>query len=242
MKINDVAKKYKITKRSLRYYEEIGLLKSLRVGASQSRYFDNNAIYRLEQILLLRSVKFSIKEISQVLLSDNTDTAFEIFKSRFNELDDKINELNYFKNIISSFITISKTVGINNINIYQLLKEQIYIYNNDERMMEMEKSYEGDIIRLEFGIGIIPLVNPEEGKGIINEIKVMRGKIEANTKREVPLIRVTDNAELNELQYRISIKGKILVDNNLQITSSEDRISEIIRYLEEIINSNIKNL
>lgn len=242
MKINDVAKKYNITKRSLRYYEEIGLLKATRMGASNSRYFDNAAINRIEQILLLRSIKFSINDISLVLLSNNADLAFEIFINRLNEIDEKISELNYFKAVIGSFIKIGRSLGINNINIYQLLKDQIYIHNNDERMKNMEKNYEGDIIRFELGMGVIPLVDPKENGNFLDKIRHMRKKLEEETSRNIPLIRVLDNSELNELQYKISIKGKVLVDNNLALVPQEDRVFEMVRYLESVVKSNIDDI
>lgn len=242
MKINDVAKKYNITKRSLRYYEEIGLIKSTRIGAANSRYYDDAAINRLEQILLLRSVNFTLNDISHVLLSDNIDSAFKIFINRLDEINDKINELNYFKAIIDSFIKIGRSEGINNINIYQLLKDQIYIHNNDERMINMEKNYDGDIIRIEFGIGIIPLVNPKEGGKLLDEIKNMRKRLELEASKNIPLIRVLDNTELNELEYKISVKGNVMVDNNLVSVKPEDRVLEMIGYLERVLKLNIDSL
>lgn len=235
MKINDVAGKYKITKRSLRYYEEIGLLKSIRIGASQSRFYDADAINNLEQILLLRSVNFSIAEISKVMLSNNSDTAFKIFINRLDELTSKLSELNYCKTVISSFISIGKALGIENVNVYQLLKEQIYIHNNDERMINMENLYEGDIIRLEIGLGIIPLITPQENTKFFDDIKAMRNRLEAEANKNIPLIRVLDNDNLDTLQYRIIVKGKALVDNSLEIVPPIDRISEMLRYLELIM-------
>jgi Predicted transcriptional regulators len=242
MKINEVAKKYNITKRTLRYYEEIGLLKTVRIGTAQSRYFDENAINRLEQILLLRSIKFSIKDISLVLLSDNTDTVFDVFSNRLNEVNEKIEELSYINAVISSFIKIGKSAGVAKVNIYQLLKDQIYINNRNERMIDMEKSYEGDIIRLEFGKGIVQYVDPKEGGKLIPNIKELRKALEEENLKEIPLVRVMDNLKLGELQYRISIKGKVLVDNSLVSVSPEERIPDMLSNLEKAIKSNIGDI
>lgn len=242
MKINDVSQKYKVTKRTLRYYEEIGLLKSIRLGASQSRYFDESAINRLEQVLLLRSVNFTIKEISSVLLSENPEKVFEVFIKRLSELDKRINELNYFKAVMEAFVKVGKSVGINNVNIYQLLKDQIYIQSINERMMNMEKRYDGDIIRLEFGMGIIPLISPKESSCLLGMIRDMRGKLESETDSRIPLIRVMDNGALDEWQYRISINGRILADNSLGLVPDAEKPAEIMRYLESLISSNIREI
>lgn len=242
MKINEVAKKYNITKRTLRYYEEIGLINTVRVGNAQSRYFDETAINRLEQILLLRSIKFSIKDISLVLLSDNTDTVFDVFLNRLNEVNEKINELNYIYAIINSFINVGKSIGINNINIYHLLRDQIYIYDRNERMINMEKSYEGDIIRLEFGKSIVQYADSKEGGKLIYNIKELRKALEKENLKEIPLIRVMDNLKLGELQYRISIKGKVLVDNSLVSVPPEERTSDMLSNLEKVIKLNIGDI
>lgn len=237
-KINDVAKKYGVTKRSLRYYEEIGLLKSIRIGPSGSRYFDSAAINRLEQILLLRSVQISINDISRMLLSDDTNAVFEVLNKRLNELDKQITELNRSREIIGSIIKIGKDMGINNLNIYQLLKEQIYTNKSDERMISMEKAYEGDIIRVEFGTDVIPLVSMGHN-GLLSKIKEMRKMFESEISKEIPLIRVLDNWDFNKLQYKISIKGRTIVNNDLAPVPAQNRVSEIISRLEEVIRSNI---
>lgn len=49
-KIGELANKYDVTSRTLRYYEEMGLLNSTRVGESQYRYYDEKAVNRLQQI------------------------------------------------------------------------------------------------------------------------------------------------------------------------------------------------
>lgn len=242
MKINEVSKKYGITKRSLRYYEEIGLLKSIRKGDSQSRYYDENAVNRLEQILLLRSVKFSIQEISSVLLSDNTDAAFEIFINRQQEIEERIKELGYIRAVIGSFIKMGRSIGICNVNIYQLLKDQIYMHGHDERMRNMEKSYEGDIVRLEFGLGVLPFIKPNESTDFLDRIREVRNRLELETGKEIPLIRVRDNEGLEELQYRISVKGRILEDHYLEAVPDGDKPAEMVRALENIIRANIEDI
>ena len=183
-----------------------------------------------------------MNDISLVLLSDNADTAFEIFVNRLNELDKKLNELNHYKAVISSFIKIGKSSGISNINIYQLLQDQIYIHKNDERMINMAKSYEGDIIRFELGVGIIPLVDPEKGGKFLDMVKESRKTLESETSKSIPLIRILDNPELNELQYRISIKGRLLDDNDLLHVPPEKRLSEMTHCLEGVIKSNINDV
>ncbi|WP_313340027.1 MerR family transcriptional regulator [Sedimentibacter sp.] len=57
----NVSSKYDITARTLRYYEDMGLLYSTRSDDYAYRMYDKNAVRRLEQILILRKLNISIK-------------------------------------------------------------------------------------------------------------------------------------------------------------------------------------
>ena len=57
IKIKDVSTKYDITARTLRYYEEIGLITSTRNDDYAYRMYDEVAIRRLEQMALYAPIK-----------------------------------------------------------------------------------------------------------------------------------------------------------------------------------------
>lgn len=74
LKIRDVSNKYNITTRTLRFYEEKGLLTSIRSDNSTRRFYDEVSIRRLEQILLFRQSNLSIKDIQGIFkTSDSND-------------------------------------------------------------------------------------------------------------------------------------------------------------------------
>lgn len=70
IKISDAAKLYSVSTRTLRYYEEIGLLISLRDKNSNYRVYDDANIRRLEQIVLLKNLNFSLNDISSMLKTE----------------------------------------------------------------------------------------------------------------------------------------------------------------------------
>lgn len=111
MKIKEVATKYKITKRTLRYYEEIGLIQSIRDDSSNYRYYDSDELKRLEQIILLRGLDFNLSEIKEIILNDNDDAINEILNRKLAEIQDSINNLLYFKKVVSSIMKIRKEKG-----------------------------------------------------------------------------------------------------------------------------------
>ena len=70
LNIAEVAALYKISARTLRYYEEIGILKSHRKTDSKYREYDREQCERLKVILLLRRLSFSVKMIIELLRGD----------------------------------------------------------------------------------------------------------------------------------------------------------------------------
>ena len=51
-----VARMSKVTSRTLRHYDQIGLLEPARVGANGYRFYEQAQLRRLQQILLLREL------------------------------------------------------------------------------------------------------------------------------------------------------------------------------------------
>ena len=70
VKIRDVSCKYGLSPRALRYYEDAGLLTSIRTEGYAYRVYDENAVKRLEQILILRKLNISIKDIKRMANHD----------------------------------------------------------------------------------------------------------------------------------------------------------------------------
>ena len=65
--IKEVARLAGTTSRTLRHYDAIGLLPPSRVGHQGYRYYDQHALVRLQQILLLRDLGLGLDAIGRVL-------------------------------------------------------------------------------------------------------------------------------------------------------------------------------
>ncbi|NLK26778.1 MAG: flagellar biosynthesis protein FlhA [Clostridiales bacterium] len=76
-----------------------------------------------------------------------------------------------------------------------------------------------DPIELEFGYGIIPLADTNQGGDLLDRVVLIRRQIALEMGCVVPMIRLRDNIQLNPNQYIIKIKGiqvsegKILFDH-----------------------------
>ncbi|WZL81892.1 MerR family transcriptional regulator [Vallitaleaceae bacterium 9-2] len=104
IKIRDVSSKYDITARTLRYYEDMGLLSSSRSADYAYRMYDQKAVKRLEQILILRKLNISIKDIQRVFNTSGSEIVLEVLSKKVDNIDDEVALLHELKDIILDFI------------------------------------------------------------------------------------------------------------------------------------------
>jgi len=234
--INEVAKKYNITKRTLRYYEEIGLLTNIRKNNAKYRYYDKAALNRLEQILLLRDLSFNISEIREILISEDGETINRLLYDKLKKLQDNIDYFISLKQIIASIISIRDDIGMEEVSIYQILKEQIYIHKNIEGVFEMSQ-FVGDVIVIEFGLNIV-----EGATMLIDNIKRLRQDIKSEHNQEIPLVRIRDVDTLKDNEYKIMIKGITVKQGLLENKTTNERVDTIIDELKEATICNIQSV
>ena len=73
--ISEVARLTGTTSRTLRHYDEVGLLAPSRTGANGYRYYDSAALSRLQRILMLRELGLGIAAIADALGAADAPTA-----------------------------------------------------------------------------------------------------------------------------------------------------------------------
>ena len=104
IKIRDLSVKYNISARTLRYYEDIGLISSIRSENYAYRLYDNDAITRIEQILILRKLNVSIKDIQHIFNSPGTEIVLQVLNKKISAIDEDITVLNELREIVLEFI------------------------------------------------------------------------------------------------------------------------------------------
>jgi len=63
-----------------------------------------------------------------------------------------------------------------------------------------------DDIELEFGYGLIPLADVEQGGDLLDRIVMIRRQIAMELGLVVPIVRLRDNIQLNPNEYVIKLK------------------------------------
>ncbi|WP_353097262.1 effector binding domain-containing protein [Tissierella praeacuta] len=104
--ISQVSNAFKVSTRTLRYYEEIGLLVSFKKEGYAYRSYDEDAILRLQQIVILRKLRIPLKQIGDILDNEDAVQAIEIFKQNLTDLEDEITALSTIKVILNRLIEI----------------------------------------------------------------------------------------------------------------------------------------
>ena len=103
-KIRDVASKYDISARTLRYYEDMGLLCSTRSGDYAYRQYDDDAVNRLEQILILRKLNISIRDIQRIFKTSGSEVVLEVLGRKVEAINEEVSLLHELKGIVLDFI------------------------------------------------------------------------------------------------------------------------------------------
>jgi len=83
------------------------------------------------------------------------------------------------------------------------------------------KLIQSDLMSLEIGIGLIPLVNGE--KILLERIKQIRKGIESDIGISIPLVHILSNSLLKPFEYSFSIRGNRLIGRNSSYLRKETK-------------------
>ncbi len=145
-------------------------------------------------------------------------------------------------------VIIFSAYGILFIVTGRMMANELEMAETEEAVAEEEESAEEirrpenvnsllqvDAIELEFGYGIIPLADVNQGGDLLDRVVMIRRQIALELGCVVPMIRLRDNIQLNPNQYLIKIKGvpvsegEILFDHYMAMNPGyvEEEISGI---------------
>ncbi len=103
-KIREISVRYHISARTLRYYEDMGLIESTRNDGYAYRLYDEAAIKRLEQILILRRLNISIKDIKRIFNTTGSEVVLEVLEKKVENIDEEVSLLHELREIVLDFI------------------------------------------------------------------------------------------------------------------------------------------
>lgn len=95
--IGTLAKMHGINKKTLMWYDEVGLLKPALVKANGYRYYTCAQSFMLENILMLRELEVSIPKIKEFLQNRTPQGLSKVYALTLSDVDQKIERLNSIK-------------------------------------------------------------------------------------------------------------------------------------------------
>lgn len=104
MTISEVSKTFRVSTRMLRHYEKLGMIKSMHREDYAYRLYDENAIRRLQQIIVLRKLQIPLKQIG-IILDGDTEEAILLLEKHIKEMDDTAISVQRIKNILEILLT-----------------------------------------------------------------------------------------------------------------------------------------
>lgn len=108
--VKDVAEISGVSIRTLRYYDEIGLLKPTQITEAGYRLYDNKALEKLQEILFFRELEIPLVEIKNIMENPNYDKE-KILATQKALLEKKRNRLDGIIQLISDVMK-----GVNTMN------------------------------------------------------------------------------------------------------------------------------
>jgi Predicted transcriptional regulators len=106
MTISEVSRSFNVSTRLLRYYEQIGLLLRLHKEDYAYRVYDEDAVRRLQQIIILRKLRIPLKQIALIFKDNEHKRMVEVFQESIAELEDEITALSTIRDLLRKFASL----------------------------------------------------------------------------------------------------------------------------------------
>lgn len=144
--IGQFAKKANVTPRTVRYYNQIGLLEPSYIGENNYRFYTEEDFIKLQRILILKEFGFSLDEISSILLQSNTKAFQENIDLQIDLINKKIYHLSALRDTL---VSASKGLEANKEIDWRQMIRLIELTNVNQKIVEQYKSANNLNIRID---------------------------------------------------------------------------------------------
>lgn len=141
--VKQLSKLAGITPRTLHHYDEIGLLKPSRVGANGYRYYGEDAVLRLQQILFYRELDIPLDDIKKIMGRRDYDVmgALQSHKEALSKQAARINHL--IQTVDNTINHLKGKKIMSNEKLFEGFSEE----QQEKYAQEAEKLYDPETVR-----------------------------------------------------------------------------------------------
>ncbi|MBE6865714.1 MAG: MerR family transcriptional regulator [Ruminococcaceae bacterium] len=139
--ISQLSKLAGVSSRTLRYYEEIGLLLPREKGENGYRYYSSQQVDKLQQIMFYRSFDMELDDIKNILNSDEFDpvAALESHLIKLENQKAKINRL--IDNVNKTILSLKGETTMSDKEKFAAFKQNIVDKNEEKYGAEARRKY-----------------------------------------------------------------------------------------------------
>ncbi len=139
--VNKLSKMSGVSARTLRYYDEIGLLKPMKVAYSGYRIYGQSEINILQQILFYRELNFPLNKIKKLLTNTDFDRE-QAFQNHLSELQQKRKQLDkLINNVAKSIAAMKGEAQMSDNEKFEGFKQLLVDENERKYGKEVRKKY-----------------------------------------------------------------------------------------------------
>ncbi|NEW09309.1 MerR family transcriptional regulator [Paenibacillus sp. SYP-B3998] len=158
--ISELSKLMNVSVHQVRYFEEKEILYPAYIDHNQYRMYGISEIYQLSQILLLRKLNISVKQIKECMISYSANDYSQLFTKTLKDIQSEIDQLMILKDFIQKVLTEHNASHNNPENHYHMKyfdtrhmtqwiqlgeEEQINARNLYEKRLKLPNLFESDL-------------------------------------------------------------------------------------------------
>jgi len=255
-RIGELSSITKLSIRTLRYYQEIGLLLPAKTDESTGyRYYDEKGIQKAALISSLKSLNFSLDEIKTISNDMKGDVLQTVLKEKLAELDKSIVEITEAKNRLIACIALSEDkafeehgeIVFKNVphqyvastrftgryeDIGNEMNKLFSAYGGKIRGIPFSMYYDNDSKPDDADIEICLPVNHDENDKSIKTIEGGRAIAVTHSGSYETLYKsykkIIDYAKINNIEIRYPIREYYIKGKNMYLNSSDNLVTEIV--------------
>ncbi|MBF4695492.1 MerR family transcriptional regulator [Fusibacter ferrireducens] len=141
-----LAKLAGVSTRTLRYYDEIDLLKPARINASGYRIYSSTEVNRLQQILFYKELDIPLDEIKSILSAKDFDFTDALRAHRERLLEKKLHLERLIENVDKSIAFSEGRLNMTDLEKFEGFKQKIVSDNESKYGREIREKYGDPII------------------------------------------------------------------------------------------------
>jgi len=135
-----------ISARTLRYYDEVGILKPARINSSGYRIYGQEEVDRLQQILFYKELGVSLEEIKKIVNSPSFDRRKALIDHRERLLEKRVQLDLLIDNVNKTIALTGGTIKMTDKEKFQGFKEKMINDNEEKYGNEARKRYGIDAV------------------------------------------------------------------------------------------------